>query len=53
MIGPAKGIIMARESCSAEEAFDALRHMSQRGHRKLRDIAQDVVESVQQRRREQ
>ncbi|MET0729517.1 MAG: GAF and ANTAR domain-containing protein [Acidimicrobiales bacterium] len=46
LIGQAKGILMARESCTAEEAFDILRRASQRTNRKLRDIASDLVMSV-------
>jgi GAF domain-containing protein len=50
VIGQAKGIIMAREGCDAEEAFDVLRRASQRTHKKLRDLAQEVVDSVRQQR---
>ena len=39
VIGQAKGILMARESCTAEEAFEVLRRASQRENLKLRDIA--------------
>jgi GAF domain-containing protein len=46
VIDMAKGIVMARERCTAEEAFDHLRAMSQTRHRKLREIAADLVESV-------
>jgi hypothetical protein len=42
-IGTAMGILMARHRCSAEEAFTALRVTSQHLHRKLRDIADEVV----------
>ena len=42
-IGAAMGILMARHGCSAEEAFTALRVTSQHLHRKLRDIADEVV----------
>ncbi len=45
LIGQAKGILMERESCSAEEAFDMLRRASQRTNRKLREVASDLVES--------
>ena len=44
LIGQAQGLIMAARACTPEEAFDALRDASQRTHRKLRDIAQDVVD---------
>ncbi len=43
MIGQAKGVLMEREGLSAEEAFDVLRCVSQRGNRKLRDVAADMV----------
>ncbi len=46
LIGQAKGILMARERCSADAAFDILREVSQRTNRKLREVAQDVVDSV-------
>lgn len=42
-IGMALGIIMARRSISAEQAFDLLSTASQRGNRKLVDVAGDVV----------
>ncbi|MEA3217430.1 MAG: hypothetical protein QOJ19_3586 [Acidimicrobiia bacterium] len=47
LIGEAKGILMAREGCSRDEAFDLLRIMSQHSNRKLRTIAEELVESVQ------
>jgi AmiR/NasT family two-component response regulator len=42
-IGIAIGIVMSRYGRTEEQAFDALRQASQRTHRKLRDIADDVV----------
>lgn len=48
IIGEAKGILMERESISREEAFDLLRHLSQRANVKLRDIAWRVVDSTEQ-----
>ena len=47
VIEQAKGILMAAQRCSAEEAFDLLRRASQRENRKLRDIATHMVERVQ------
>jgi GAF domain-containing protein len=47
MIGAAKGIIMAREGCTPEQAFDRLREASQHANRKLHLVAQELVESVQ------
>lgn len=46
VIGQAKGILMEREGCSAEEAFGLLRGVSQRTNKKLRDVAQGVVDSA-------
>jgi GAF domain-containing protein len=46
VIGQAKGIVMARERCSADAAFDVLRSMSQSRHRKLNDVAQQVIDSA-------
>jgi GAF domain-containing protein len=46
VIEQAKGIIMARNGCSADDAFAVLVRTSQSANRKLRDIAVDVVESV-------
>jgi AmiR/NasT family two-component response regulator len=45
VIGQAKGILMEREKCSEEEAFEILRDVSSRLHRKLREVASDVIES--------
>ena len=47
LIGQAKGILMAREGCSADAAFDLLREVSQRTNRKLRDFAQEVVAAIE------
>lgn len=41
-IGIAMGILMARNLCTEEQAFDLLRQASQTTHRKLRDIAAEV-----------
>jgi GAF domain-containing protein len=46
MIGQAKGILMARQGLSGDQAFDVLRRASQRQNRKLRDVAMDVVKQV-------
>lgn len=45
VIGQAKGILMEREGCSEEEAFDILRSTSSRLHKKLREVARDVVDT--------
>ena len=42
-IGQAKGILMARRNCTSEEAFEALRKVSQRRNVKLREIADQVI----------
>jgi AmiR/NasT family two-component response regulator len=42
-IGVAIGILMARRLLTADQAFERLREASQRRHRKLREIAEDVV----------
>ena len=44
LIGQAKGILMAREGVTADEAFDMLRRASQRLNVKLRHVAGGVVE---------
>jgi GAF domain-containing protein len=43
VIGRAQGVIMARERCSSDAAFDVLRRASQRTNRKLREIAEEIV----------
>jgi transcriptional regulator with GAF, ATPase, and Fis domain len=45
-IEQAKGIVMARERCTADRAFELLTKMSQNANRKLRDIAAEVVASA-------
>lgn len=42
-IEQAKGVIMTRTHCSADEAFAVLRDASQRSNRKLRDVALLIV----------
>lgn len=46
VIDMAKGIIMGQQKCTPEEAFDQLRQMSQRRHRKVREIAQELVDGI-------
>ena len=46
VIGQAKGIIMERDGCTEDQAFELLVKLSQSTNRKLRDIAQDVVDEV-------
>lgn len=47
VIEQAKGILMARQKCSSDAAFDILRRASQRENRKLRDIAVDLVQRAE------
>ena len=46
VIDQAKGILMARQGCGADAAFQTLVHQSQRQNRKVRDIAQSVVDGA-------
>jgi GAF domain-containing protein len=46
VIEQAKGIVMAERRCTAQEAFDVLVHMSQEQNRKLRDVAQTLVDET-------
>ena len=50
VIGQAKGLIMAEAGCDSEEAFGRLRLQSQQENRKLRAIAQEIVDAHEQRR---
>lgn len=43
VIDQAKGILMAQQCCSAQQAFDLLRMASQHRNVKLRDVAQQIV----------
>ena len=49
-IEQAKGILMARGGITPDQAFEILVRASQRENRKLRDVATDLVERVQQRK---
>jgi AmiR/NasT family two-component response regulator len=42
-IGAAIGIVMAAHRCDERQAFDMLAQASMHQHRKVRDIADDVV----------
>lgn len=46
VIEQAKGVLMAQQKCNADEAFDLLIRVSQRENRKLRTIAQDIVDKA-------
>jgi AmiR/NasT family two-component response regulator len=46
VIEQAKGILMAKHGLNADAAFDALVRISQESHRKLRDVAYQLVEQT-------
>jgi GAF domain-containing protein len=46
VIEQAKGILMSQRRCDATEAFDILATASQRSNRKLREIAEAIVDGV-------
>jgi GAF domain-containing protein len=48
VIEQAKGALMASRRCDADEAFAILVKLSQQSHRKLRDVAQAVIDQVTQ-----
>jgi len=50
VIEQAKGILMARQGCGEDEAFELLRRASQRSNTPIRVLAEKIVESVPQRR---
>lgn len=45
VIGQAKGILVERERLTSEQAFERLRELSNRTNRKLRDVAEEIVET--------
>lgn len=46
VIEQAKGILMGQRRCTADEAFELLKGISQDTNRKLRDVAQALVDSA-------
>ena len=46
VIDQAKGILMRENHCSAQAAFDELVRRSNKSNRRLKDLAQDVVDEV-------
>ncbi|MQA77340.1 MAG: ANTAR domain-containing protein [Streptosporangiales bacterium] len=46
VINQAKGVVMAQEHCTADQAFAILRTASQRRNTKLRDLARAIVTRV-------
>ena len=49
-IEQAKGILMGARGCTADEAFAILVELSQSSNRKLRDVAQAMIDSTRQER---
>ena len=47
VIDQAKGMLIAEHGCSPDEAFEMISEASQRANRKVRDIAQAMVENGQ------
>jgi GAF domain-containing protein len=45
LVGQAQGILMERERITAEQAFDILRRASQHLNVKLREVAQDLIDT--------
>ncbi len=48
VIEQAKGVLMGSRRCSDQEAFDLLVQLSQTSNRKLRDVAQALVDEAVQ-----
>ena len=46
VIEQAKGVLMGQRRCTAQEAFDDLVQLSQKSNRKLRDVAQALVDET-------
>ncbi len=46
VIEQAKGVLMLLTGCGDQVAFDLLTHISSHTHRKVREIAQEVVDSA-------
>ena len=43
VIDQAMSILMGRQRCTADQAFDLLRRRSQQSQQKLRDVAADLI----------
>ena len=52
IIGMAKGLLMAKQEISDDDAFEVLRRASQRENRKVRDLAAEIVATHHRRLRE-
>ena len=46
VIEQAKGVLMGRHGCSSDQAFDRLVTLSQNSNRKLREVAEEIVEAA-------
>jgi AmiR/NasT family two-component response regulator len=46
VIEQAKGVLMGQRRCTADEAFEILVKLSQQSNRKLREVAQALVDST-------
>jgi GAF domain-containing protein len=46
VIEQAKGVLMGGRRCDADEAFGILVKLSQQSHRKLRDVAQTIIDQI-------
>jgi len=53
VIEQAKGVLMAQQHCTADEAFDLLRRASQRSNTPIRLLAEQIVDSVQHHKKQQ
>ena len=50
VIEQAKGVLMLLTGCGVERSFDLLTHISSHTHRKVRDVAGELVDSATGRR---
>jgi AmiR/NasT family two-component response regulator len=48
VIDQAKGVLVAQEHCSVDDAFVILTEASQKSNRKLRDVARSIVQAEAQ-----
>jgi AmiR/NasT family two-component response regulator len=49
VIEQAKGVLMAQQGCDANQAFDLMRKASQRSNLSVRELAERIVKTAQQR----